>query len=568
MLQSRILLLYLIPIVLYIPVLYYLIPLPYAFGDSYDVSFYPGVFGDGFENLPTWISGVIFSLESGGRYRPFWDLYNSITWKIFGTTPYVHIVGRLAFHFGAIYYFSLSFLCFSKIMKKEARYSGIIGHSLTSRISTILPLALLTHIWLFFPNQPVVRLGSQELYTVFFLSVCNYMIARALSGTGGKLKDYSIFLLSYAGLLLCKEPNIAIGLWLLSFLAISFLWKDSFFCWRRQSWLGGVPLILIFLHTFLKIYNAWKITGVGYGQAFSPSLLVENSMHIVLGLFQLETSLLVGGVFGISFILSLCIVIFRIIKKENRRENFFILLLLGEFGSLFIFLSCTWRTACPRYWYPLIPILTTLVAFTFKYIVDFVLGRSKIIKRITILTLTPIVFLAFFVAVNYHHFLWLTVSHLSTRHIDMKLISEIDLLTDKGKCIQIERGDSFRFELLLYYYHEFRPLYNKDRAYQVRDNRPTTDFLTYSSPPRRSVPACEPEKPYYVVEIEELPTLRPYMIFDNRGNDSNLLSWTSRIGSFLQQQEPYLLNDCGISSPDTYQWIIYSKPPGTTSSVN
>lgn len=469
----------------------------------------------------------------------------------------------MAFHFGAIYYFSLSFLC--SFQNHEIKHVTR-DYSRTRRISTQLqffPLFFLTNIWLFFPNQSSFRLDTQELYTVFFLGVCNWIIVRSLFGAsrveGTRLKDYGIFLLGYAGLLLSKEPNIAIGLWLLSFLSASFIRQ------RGWKWLGGVPLILIFLHTLLKIHIAQKTTGVGYGQTFTPSLFVENSMKMVSGLFQFETSFIVGDVLGILFILSPCIVIFRIIKKRIDGEFFFILLLLGEFGSLFIFLACTWSTGCPRYWYPLIPLLTTLSAYSSKYIVDFVLGRSKILQYITMLA--QIVFLAYFVAVNYHHFLWLTVSHLKIRHIDMELISEVDYLADKGKCIQIERGNDFRFELLLHYYHGFRPRYYQDRGYEVRDNRSITDFSEYSSPPRRSVPVCEPKKPYYVVEVERLPDLRPYMIFDDRGNGSNLLSYTRRIASFLQQGEPYLFHDCGISSPDTYRWIIYSKPPRTTNSV-
>ena len=70
MLQSWILVALLIPIILFIPVLYYLLPLPYAFGDSYNVAS-QNMLRDGFESFSTYVKQVI-SLEQGGnRYRPF-----------------------------------------------------------------------------------------------------------------------------------------------------------------------------------------------------------------------------------------------------------------------------------------------------------------------------------------------------------------------------------------------------------------------------------------------------------------------------------------------------------------
>ena len=543
-------------ILLYFPFLYYVSSIPYAFShDLYDVS--------SIDILDSWDSfyGYIFSMltpTASGRFRPFHDLYNAVMWKAFGLTLWLHVTARFILYFGAIYASTAAFLCLflqSGIMNNQSRKIGI---RICSAAHLTLPIVVLIGIWLFFPNNPAVRPGPQEVYTVFFLSVCNYMIACALVRDGERrttFKDYCIFCLSFSGLCWSKEVNIAPALCIGLFYGTLLL--------RQGQVLRSVPLALVFSWTLLKVYLASTITGIGYEQTTTADMFIQNSVNLFQHLFLLETSYQITSVFLIFIVLSLSYAVVKIAKKRRLdRQSSFVFLLLGEGGSMYLMLCCTWNaTNALRYWYPLIPILTMLFAIGSKFFLDVARGYSK--AFIYASTLFQISFVLYFVSINYYNFLWQAAVYIRTYQIDKSFILEVDRLASEGHCVQVERKGEFRVEMLLNYFHEFRPRYYEDKGYEVRDGRSPDEVqkLTYSSPLRRSVPPCQPDRPYQVVEYQDLPDLDVHAVFDDRGNDYKLLSWSSKIARALQQAPPYLRQDAGTFDLSHYRWIIYRKLP-------
>lgn len=70
-----------IPVLLYIPVLYYSLNTPFALVDDYIV--WRGI--KIFDWFDVWINMEFFGYDWGDlRYRPFWELYSGTTWKVFG----------------------------------------------------------------------------------------------------------------------------------------------------------------------------------------------------------------------------------------------------------------------------------------------------------------------------------------------------------------------------------------------------------------------------------------------------------------------------------------------------
>ena len=543
-------------ILLYIPFLYYVSNIPYAFShDLYDVA--------GIDILDSWDSfyGYIFSMltpTASGRFRPFHDLYNAVMWKAFGSTLWLHVTARFILYFGAIYASTAAFLC---LFLQSGNYEQSVEKDrirIRSTAHLTLPIVVLIGIWLFFPNNPAVRPGPQEVYTVFFLSVCNYMIARALVRDGEKrttFKDYCIFCLSFSGLCWSKEVNIAPALCIGLFYGTLLL---------RQGWvLRSVPLALVFSWTLLKVYLASTITGSGYEQTLTVDMFIQNLMKLFQSLFLLKTSYLITNVFLIFIVLSLLHAVVRTAKKGRLdRQSSFVFLILGEGGSMYLILCISWdATGGLRYWYPLIPILTTLLAISSKFLLDVASGYSK--AFIYASTLFQISFVLYFVSINYYNFLYQAAVNLKTYQIDKLFIFEVDRLASGGHCVQVERADEFRVEMLLKYFHEFRPRYYEDKGYEVRDGRSPDEVqkLTYSAPLRRSVPPCQPDRPYYVVEPWDLPASDVHAVFDARGNHYKLLSWSRRIASALQQAPPYLWQDSGTFDLSHYRWIIYRKLP-------
>ena len=538
-------------ILLYLPVLYYSLNTPFALVDDYRTWVFIRIF-DGFYE---WLSTEFLGYDWYDlRYRPFWEFYSAATWKVFGPVPWLHHLARWATHFGAVAAFAAAFLCFH-----PRNRDGNDNSAASRRLIRLLPLTALVYLWIFFPNQPAARLSPQEVQTVFFLALSVWMTALTLLRQGkphsrrSTLLIYAVFCLGFCGLIWTKEPNIAPALWLL----ISYYALIAIEAMRRQAgsrisavralksvsvWkaLGGLPLIAVFLHTLVKVYVISQ--QADYGTApLTQELLIGNAAWIAEGLFQARASLIITA--GLA-LLSAAMPLFAAVNIAKRRfsaELVFTLFLLGLFASLYLVLCASWEQAL-RYWYILIPVFTTLLAFSIKSILEcaaqFNLNRIPIPPRnLAAYALTA--FIAFFVCCNYYNFLHQTTLQNISRHNEANLIAEMTRLLDHKRYVYILNGDrkeneynEYLFSLILYP-HEFLPrFYGKE-------------YTIHTEPPQ------EAGQPHYIVKhfktVDRLPEIE---------ENYRPLTYAYRVADLLQAGSPYNNRDAGAGIA---LWQIYDN---------
>ena len=540
-----------VPVLLYIPVLHYSLNTPFALVDDYRTWVFIHIFDRFYDWLYTEFLGYDWR---DLRYRPFWEFYSAATWKIFGPVPWLHHLARWATHFGAVAAFAAAFLCFQRRNR-----DGDVDNAPSRRVIPLLPLTALVYLWLFFPNQPAARLSPQEVQTVLFIALCAWMTALTLLRQGkpqsrrSTLLIYAVFCLSFCGLIWTKEPNIAPALWLL----ISYYALLAIEAMRRRGdarisaisalkavsvWkaLGGLPLIAVFLHTLVKLYVISQEGG--YGTApLTPDLLIGNAAWIAEGLFQVNTSLIItAGLALLSAALLLSMAV-NIAKRRLSAEIIFTLFLLGLFASLYFVLSASWEQVL-RYWYILIPVFTTLLAFSIKRMLEFAaqLNFKRISARpqnLAAYALTA--FIAFFVCCNYYNFLHQTTLQHISRHNEANLIAEMTRLLDLEKYVYILNGNhkeneynEYLFSLILYP-HEFLPrFYGKE-------------YNVLTEPPQ------DEGRPHYTVKhfktVDRLPEVE---------ENYRPLAYAYRIADLLQSGAPHSARDAGAGIA---LWQIYDN---------
>jgi len=533
------LLIFLVPSLLLIPVLYYSLTTPFALVDDYGMCYYVEYL-DNLKRFIKWADQQF--LQSGsGRYRPFFDLYNMVTWKVFGPIPWLHHLSRWVLHFSALLSFSAAFLCCAATGSQENDSERAGKKRL---VFFFLPLAYLVYLWMFFPNSPVSRLGPQELYTVFFLGLCNWMMARVITRDCSKKESssqwlsISIFSIGYLGLSLSKEINIAVMLWMLVFYYL-YTWLVAGQSLKKIC--QGLPLVVIFFYTLFKVYAASKSSHYGVAPV-TLDLVLKNSIWIFKELFQVHTSVIITSFFLILSIFLLLFMGEKIIRRHFSVEIIFLFFLLGQFVSIYLVLSTSWAPVL-RYWYVLVPIFTTLLAFSVKYILEVLKGRFRFLGQGVAISLVG--FILFFIGCNYYNFLMQTVIQHSLRQAEAQLISELLHLQAKNKYIHILiiKGDP-EAELVYHlrdYYRRFSPRFFAKK------------YTVYTTPPRL------PHQTYYMVTMHpQLGNLDKYMIIENE-KDYWILSRAKKVAEFLQYKaEPYLSRDAGAHPLNWhYQWLIY-----------
>ena len=544
-------------LLLFLPVLYYSLTTPFALVDDYGDWIFVGIF-DSPERFFQWFHHQITDAyyteyEYEYRHRPFWEFYNGVAWKAFGPTPWLHHLARWVVHFGAVFAFAAAFLCFAR------QRPATTVPSIAARFGYILPLALLVYLWLFFPNQPAARLSPQEVYTVFFLGLGSWMLALLLLREGSQnrlratLLIYGVFYLSYLGLAWSKEINIAMLLWLLvsyyALLLIGALRRKDLGNQgseglvkgagpvlkgiSRWKLLGGLPLLAVFLHTLELANRIYQ--GGGYG-TLTPGLIVDNAAWIAENLFQVNTSLFITAGLALLSALLLLFIVLKAVKGQFSNEVIFTLFLLGLFGSTYLMLCTSWQQV-PRYWYILIPVFTTLLAFSARFALEYA-GELGLLRRsLDSLTSTPrllaasgvVGFIVFFVCCNYYNFLFQTVVQHHTRQAEARLIAEITRRHDQGDYIQVLRENPNELtHRLIIYYDSFLP-----RFYGG-------EYAIHPEPPAQAEP------PWYVVSHtdDKLSQLRNY----------RPLSYARKVADRLQAGDPYRVRDRGVP---LWEWYIY-----------
>ena len=411
----KVIVLIIIPAALFIPILYYSLTTPFALVDDY----YDWTWVEVIESprlLAQWFYERFIGFEYiGSRYRPFFELYNMLAWKLFGPVPWLHHLGRWALHFAAVAAFSAAFLSFSRDRRDH--------------VARLVPFAVLLYVWLFFPNSPASRLAPQEVHTVLFLGLCNLAMALAILGNDrdrgptGLVLARGMLLLGFVGLSISKETNIGVMAWILAFYIYHVLSRSN-----RSSGelIIAAFLCLVLTYMFAKVYVVHQVQGYGYGTLdLSLARIVTNFKLVLGGLFQVKTSFFVISLGFMSLCVLLLVNLAAALRRRLDAQSVFVIFLLGQAVCMFLVLAVavSWYVwgAALRYWYVLVPIFATLMAFVCKYLLDG--GVPRMPRRAVVAVLA--VFVTYFVGANYYNFLEQTAVQHDTRRVESDLIAAI-----------------------------------------------------------------------------------------------------------------------------------------------
>ena len=533
-----------VPVALFLPALYYSLTTPFGLVDDYNQSRWAAVFDIFGRFDPAFGPSAAESVDHPARYRPFWVFYNAVTWTIFGPVPWLHHLARWATVAGAVFAFTAAFSAFPA--------AAPTGRGAAAGFVRLLPPALLVHLWIFFPNQPAARLGPAEVNTVFFMGLCTWMTARLLvrDREGGKEKPgatrltHALFVLGCLGLLWSKEVNIAVALWMLVFHCAPLLKGMD-----RTRAVGGLVLTAAVVHTARTVGGLWEAQGYGTAPV-TPQLIMDNAGWIAAALFQVDTSpVITAGLAVLSALLPVFVVARAGRPMRFGGELLFVLFLLGQFASLYLMLCTSWQQVL-RYWYSLVPVFTTLLAFSARFMLEFFAPpagasvRAGVpARRATLATACALAgFLLFFIGCNYSNVLLQTVVQHRARHTERELLAEITRLLDRGAHVRVMnfRREDEPTETIVTYYRNFLPRFH-GREYDIRDLHIRVGPPTSTEEPR-----------YMVTHSGDRPPSREL------ADDYRLLSHTRDLAAVLQGGAPHWTQDAGVAMR---RWYVASTDP-------
>lgn len=557
-----VILLFLPAVLLFLPVLYYSLNTPFSLIDDYGIAMSPMHYLDSLEWFLGWLNRDILTLP-GQRWHPFWELYNSLTWKILGPTAWLHHLFRWMVHFASVLLFVAAFLRIAPIHT---------GRHPSSLFVHLLPVACLVYVWMFFPNQPAARLGTQEVLSVFFLSMLTFLIAFMLqpASTDRNIHSpalvYALFYLAYIGLTFSKENNLGAALWILVFYyAISCRGRDVQLSNRmfQKRLLGGIPLILIFTYSLIMVYAASSVEYTVYDLYNASPLdgwhIVRNLRWVTGSIFLTNTSPIIAVTTALMSAFLLRVIARKISMRQLSHEVLFVLFLIGLFVS-----QCFILTTSPlrvlRYWYILIPVFSALLAFSVRFIMNPPppIGNNSLedhpgilSKSRQILAMRPtaiVVFIMFFAGSNYYNFLAQTVVQYHRATIESDLLSEVTRLLDSGERVFYQNRGYEPADRIGTYHAEYLPYYH---GKQRRDVPPYHAGLG--------------RKPYYLVSLKStapprsdlnihftVPSARPSSpIFLG---EYRLMKYAYEVSDALQIGVPNYRADHGAPPDD---WVIY-----------
>ena len=470
------------------------------------------------------------------RFRPFWELANGFALAAYGKTPPLHHLSRWILHLASVAMF-VSAVAIVLGAERNGASTRTNGFAHSSQV--LVPIALMVYIWLFFPNSPVSRLQPQEIHTVFFLGLCNWIAALLLvePATASAARAYLtriLLCLGCLGISWSKEVNVGIA-------ACPFLFQLALLFWRSQrvrlEITSSLLLLSIFALATLRVYAASRNAGVGYGEVFSTADLISNIKSVLGSLFQGRTSMLITACFmGLG--VTLCIFVARRWRQRGLDcKLLFLAFLSVQFVTLFLALCLSYDVAL-RYWYPLIPLLATSMAFASYFIVGAASGKSEAMVRATKICL--IAFIGFYIACNYSNFLFQIIVQHSAGTLEQKTIEEVTHLLEDDQPVWIVRtGDEYEDKLIGHF--------NEGSFFTALEAR---HDLVFTWKPIAL--------PYYYEISRSMPAEPSALVWsaDNR-RSYELFSMASAVAAFLQGGEPYLSRDAGIASFHRYRWNIY-----------
>lgn len=491
-------------------------------------------------------------LEPSWRFRPFYYIWNGLVWKVFGDSAWLHHLIRWLICCGAVALFIAAFRRFQGMPHTANASTG--GGFLWG----IIPLALLAYLLLFFPNVPTVRIECVELYTVFFLGLCNWAAALMLAAERASPSHHALFCLGWLGLLFSKEVNVAPALWLLAF------WWALAIANRRgrgpstRKLLAGSSLTLTLCVAIYKVSQTLELA-TERGHYFAPSKPIldrftENAANILQGLLQYETSVFITAAFTFLLMALIVLVVAKVARREFNGELAFVFLLLGEFISMFLVLSIQYDMTL-RYWSILVPCLATLLAFAAKFLLQAAM-RHRTLANCTALALAA--FIALFTAANYYNFLHQVIIQHSARNLDDLVISEIAQLINSGKYVQTNP-----------YSQHYEEIWRLGWDHVWKEHWPKHP---YDEGRVHQVPPKDPTQPYYLVDILDMggqPALAGGAHASLVGRtDYGILRQAARVAGLLQGGAPQASVDWGMFPLGEYRWAIYALPESPPSGMH
>ena len=386
-------------------------------------------------------------LEWFNRFRPFLGYWNGAIWRYFGESS-VHFANRWLFIFGTAAFLIAAVRAFSRSPDAETPYQ-------------VIPVTVIAYIWLFFPNPAFVLIEAVELYTVFFLSVCNYAAALMLTRRG--IRAHALFCLGFCGLLLCKEPNVAVGLWLFASYWALAIRNRQFAALVIAALLAAALLFVVW-----RIAIVVEVVAAQGGAYYVPNTLLadrfsDNVRTIIKGIFQIEVF--------VPMMAALCLPLLVPVlawRESVGRELAFVVLLLGEFVSLFLMLTLQHSMEL-RYYGVLVPLLATVLALGASRLLNAVKQNGELARAAAI---GSAVIVGFFVLANYYNFLYQFITQHSARNVDQTLMVQVASLLDKGEYVTITNGDKRKEQaqklVRAYTYEKYWPGSTGGRAYTTR----------------------------------------------------------------------------------------------------
>ena len=515
--------------ILLIPAVWYSMSTPFALVDDYGMSCIPSL------NLKTWLNDTFFG-HPEGRYRPFFEIYQYAAWTALGANSALHHAARWLLQIAGFYF---AFRCLTLVMVARRTVVPASGFLLS------LPILLFAYIFFLFPNQPAARLGPQEVNTVFFLLVLNYGVGKWLllgnrAASGSVRQTILLLYLSFIGLSLSKEVNVAVLAYVLLFFAVRFFRQPT----ARKQTFYLLPLLMIFLYTLQRVWVTAK--SATYGTVpVSPEFIYNNILWIGRELLQTQTSLLISG----TFIALLAVGVINRIFQSNRNgdtfDTVYTTFLYGEFSVMYLMICTSWYQAL-RYWYPLVPLMGLLLAANLDTLMTYAEKRDILSRSRGILLG---LFLVFFALINYHNFLMQYATPHNARTIEDRMLNRITERLRDGEQIVIRSlntSESYVEQIAhsQLYFSQYLPRYFGIRL-NILTVAPRTSAMDviYVSPPisRQSI------------EIVDL--------FINE-QSYWWLEKSKKVSAFFQGgRKPFVVTDAGAGSPrfDDYGWYLYKE---------
>ena len=525
------------PLLLLTPAIYYSLTTPFSLLDDYlyganlrEVLVFKDV-----GSFLDWAQRNFLSSEIW-RFRPFWELANGFALAAYGKTPLLHHLSRWILHLASVAMFVSAVAI---VIGADRNGASTKANGFAHSSQALVPIALMVYIWLFFPNSPVSRLQPQEVHTVFFLGLCNWMAALLLvePATASAARAYLtrvLLCLGCLGISWSKEVNVGIA-------ACPFLFQLALLFWRsRRARLEIASSLLLFSISALaalRVYAASRNAGVGYGEVFGTADFVSNVKSVLGGLLQGRTSMLFTACFmGLG--ITLCIFVARRWRQRGLDcKLLFLAFMSVQFVTLFLALCLSYDVAL-RYWYPLIPLLATSMALASYSIVGAASGKSKATARVTKISL--VAFIGLYIACNYSNFLFQTIVQHSAGTLEQRTIEEVThLLKDDQPVWIVRTGDEYEDKLIGHF--------NEGSFFTILEAH---HDLVFTWKPTAL--------PYYYEISRSMPAEPSTLVWsaDNR-RSYELFSMASAVAAFLQGGEPYLSRDAGVASFHRYRWSIY-----------